>query len=36
MEQAGIRPIFTTIAGIDEAALEAGAGTIIDHKEFLQ
>lgn len=35
MEQVGIRPVITTIAGIDEAALEAAAGTIVDHKEKL-
>ena len=35
MEQIGIRPIITTIASIDEAALQAAAGTITDHKEKL-
>ena len=35
MEQVGIRPIITDIARIDEAALEAAAGTIVDHKEKL-
>jgi len=35
MEQVGIRPIITTIVNIDEAALEAAAGTIADHKEKL-
>jgi predicted Fe-Mo cluster-binding NifX family protein len=35
MEQIGIRPIITTIASIDEAALEAAAGIIVDHKEKL-
>lgn len=35
MEQVGIRPVITTIANIDEAALEAAAGTIVDHKEKL-
>jgi len=35
MEQAGIRPIITNIVRIDEAALEAAAGTIVDHKEKL-
>ena len=33
MEQAGIRPVITDIANIDEAALEAAQGTIVDHKE---
>ena len=35
MEQVGIHPVITTIASIDEAALEAAAGTIVDHKEKL-
>ena len=35
MEQAGIRPIITDIASIDEAALEAAQGVIVDHKEKL-
>jgi len=35
MEQVGIRPIVTDIAGIDEAALEAAQGVIVDHKEQL-
>lgn len=35
LEQAGIRPILTTIANIEEAALQAAAGTIIDHRERL-
>ncbi len=35
MEQIGIRPVITTIVNIDEAALEAAAGTIVDHKEKL-
>jgi predicted Fe-Mo cluster-binding NifX family protein len=35
MEKAGIRPILTSISNIDEAALEAAAGTIVDHKEKL-
>ncbi len=35
MEQIGIRPVITRIANIDEAALEAAAGTIVDHKEKL-
>lgn len=35
MEQIGIRPIITTINSIDEAALEAAQGVIVDHKEKL-
>jgi predicted Fe-Mo cluster-binding NifX family protein len=35
LEQVGIRPIITTIASIDEAALQAAQGTIVDHKEKL-
>ena len=35
MEQIGICPIITTITSIDEAALEAAAGVIVDHKEKL-
>jgi predicted Fe-Mo cluster-binding NifX family protein len=35
MEQVGVRPVITSIANIDEAALEAAAGTIVDHKEKL-
>lgn len=35
MEQVGIRPVITEIANIDEAALEAASGTIVDHKEKL-
>jgi predicted Fe-Mo cluster-binding NifX family protein len=35
LEQAGIRPILTTIANIEEAALQAAAGTIVDHRERL-
>jgi predicted Fe-Mo cluster-binding NifX family protein len=35
MEQVGIKPVITTIASIDEAALQAAAGTIVDHKEKL-
>jgi predicted Fe-Mo cluster-binding NifX family protein len=35
MEQVGITPVITTIVNIDEAALEAAAGTIVDHKEKL-
>jgi predicted Fe-Mo cluster-binding NifX family protein len=32
---AGLRPVVTTLLGIDEAALECAAGTIIDHVELL-
>ncbi|MFH2038289.1 MAG: NifB/NifX family molybdenum-iron cluster-binding protein [Chloroflexota bacterium] len=35
MEKAGIRPVLTSIVNIDEAALEAAAGTIVNHKEKL-
>ncbi len=35
MEKAGIRPILTSIVNIDEASLEAAAGTIVNHKEKL-
>lgn len=35
MEQIGIRPVITDIANIDEAALEAAWGIIVDHKEKL-
>ena len=35
MEQIGIRPVITEIASIDDAALKAAAGTIVDHKEKL-
>ena len=35
LNQAGIRPIITTIAYIEEAALQAASGTIIDHQERL-
>ena len=35
MEQVGIRPIVTEITAIDEAALEAAQGLIVDHKEKL-
>ena len=35
MEHVGIRPVITSISNIDEAALEAAAGTIVDHKEKL-
>lgn len=33
--QAGIRPILTAIADIDEAALQAANGTIMHHQERL-
>lgn len=35
MQQAGIRPIVTDIASIEEAALAAENGTIMDHNEYL-
>jgi predicted Fe-Mo cluster-binding NifX family protein len=35
LRQAGIRPVITTIANIEEAALQAANGTIIDHQERL-
>jgi predicted Fe-Mo cluster-binding NifX family protein len=35
VQQAGIRPMITTIAGIEEAALEAAKGTLEDHPEKL-
>ena len=35
IQQAGITPIITTIANIDEAALEAAKGTLDDHTEKL-
>lgn len=35
MEQAGIRPIVTDIPGIEEAALAAAQGRIVDHRERL-
>lgn len=35
MEQVGIKPIITDIANIDEAALQAAQGVIVDHKEKL-
>jgi len=35
LQQAGIRPVITTIAIIEEAALQAANGTIIDHQERL-
>jgi len=35
MEQAGIRPIVTDLANIDEAVLAAANGTLVNHKEKL-
>ncbi len=35
MEQVGIKPVITDIASIDQAALEAAQGVIVDHKEKL-
>jgi predicted Fe-Mo cluster-binding NifX family protein len=35
LQQAGIRAIITTIGNIDEAALQAANGTIVDHQERL-
>lgn len=35
MEQVGIKPVITDIANIDEAALQAAQGVIVDHKEKL-
>ena len=35
MEQVGIKPVITEIKSIDEAALEAAQGVIVDHKEKL-
>ena len=35
MEQVGIKPVITDIASIDEAALQAAQGVIVDHKEKL-
>lgn len=35
MEQVGIKPIVTDIASIEEAALQAVQGAIVDHKEKL-
>ncbi len=35
MEQLGIRPVITNIASIDDAALQAAAGTIVDRKDKL-
>jgi predicted Fe-Mo cluster-binding NifX family protein len=32
---AGLRPVVTTLQGIDEAALECAAGRIVDHVEML-
>ncbi|GAB4546741.1 MAG: hypothetical protein Fur002_22110 [Anaerolineales bacterium] len=35
MKQVGIQPVITDIASVDEAALQAAQGVIIDHKEKL-
>jgi predicted Fe-Mo cluster-binding NifX family protein len=35
MEQVGIKPVITDITSIDEAALQAAQGVIVDHKEKL-
>jgi predicted Fe-Mo cluster-binding NifX family protein len=35
LQQAGVRPIITAIADINEAALQAASGTIVDHRERL-
>jgi predicted Fe-Mo cluster-binding NifX family protein len=35
LKQAGIRPILTTVSNIEEAALQAANGTIVDHPERL-
>jgi predicted Fe-Mo cluster-binding NifX family protein len=35
LEQLGIRPVITDIADIDEAALQAAQGVIVDHREQL-
>ena len=35
MEQVGIKPVITDIPNIDQAALEAAQGIIVDHKEKL-
>ena len=35
MQQVGIRPIVTDLVNIDEAALAAANGTIVDHSELL-
>ncbi|MFN3741054.1 MAG: NifB/NifX family molybdenum-iron cluster-binding protein [Anaerolineales bacterium] len=35
MAQVGIQPVITDIASIDEAALQAAQGVIVDHKEKL-
>jgi predicted Fe-Mo cluster-binding NifX family protein len=32
---AGLRPVVTTLQGIDEAAIECAAGRIVDHVELL-
>jgi predicted Fe-Mo cluster-binding NifX family protein len=35
LQQAGIRPVITTIGNVEEAALQAANGTIVDHQERL-
>jgi predicted Fe-Mo cluster-binding NifX family protein len=35
MKAAGIRPVVTEIENVDEAALAAAGGTIVDHRERL-
>jgi predicted Fe-Mo cluster-binding NifX family protein len=35
LRQAGIRPVITTITNIEDAALQAANGTIVDHPERL-
>jgi predicted Fe-Mo cluster-binding NifX family protein len=35
LKQAGIQPVITTIANVEEAALQAANGTIVDHQERL-
>jgi predicted Fe-Mo cluster-binding NifX family protein len=35
MEKVGIRPVITDIGSIDEAAMEAAQGTIVDYKDRL-
>ena len=32
---AGLRPVVTTLHGVDEAAIECAAGRIVDHVELL-
>ncbi len=35
MEQAGIRPFITDISNIEDAALSAASGDLVDHTERL-